>query len=208
MAAGTAAQTVARQRSRQSHGLHAQALAGLYPLPRRWPHLPLEQCRRTGLARYCPRQKIMAVRRFRSRWAARRGDIQPDRHCQIEQCRRAGLVGRRPGPDRRSSRPQYRPATAVELAAALGTAKSGSLIVAAIAAVFTIGYVANLLGEDEDWLHELSIDMFPEDGRLWVYGVGEDGVTAFTEDGIENLRQIVVDERTAGSAPPSIKPAK
>jgi hypothetical protein len=73
------------------------------------------------------------------------------------------------------------------LAAALGTAKSGSLIVAAIASVFTIGYVANLLGEDEDWLHELSIDMFPEDGRLWVYGVGEDGVTAFTEDGIENL---------------------
>jgi hypothetical protein len=60
----------------------------------------------------------------------------------------------------------------VELAAALGTAKSGSLIVAAIASVFTIGYVANLLREDEDWLHELSIDMFPEDGRLWVYGVG------------------------------------
>ena len=27
-------------------------------------------------------------------------------------------------------------------------------------------YVANLLGEDEDWLYELSIDMFPEDGRL------------------------------------------
>ena len=51
---------------------------------------------------------------------------------------------------------------------------------AAIASVFTIGDVANLLGEDEDWLHELSIDMFPEDGRLWVYGVGEDGVTAFT----------------------------
>ena len=79
---------------------------------------------------------------------------------------------------------------------------------AAIAAVFTIGYVANLLGEDEDWLHELSIDMFPEDGRLWVYGVGEDGVTAFTEDGIENLRQIIIDERTTGRAPPSIKPAK
>ena len=50
----------------------------------------------------------------------------------------------------------------MELAAALGTAKSGSLIVAAIASVFTIGYVANLLGEDEDWLHELSIDMFPK----------------------------------------------
>jgi len=35
---------------------------------------------------------------------------------------------------------------------------------AAIGAVFTIGYVANLLGEDEDWLHDRSIDMFPEDG--------------------------------------------
>jgi hypothetical protein len=34
--------------------------------------------------------------------------------------------------------------------------------VAAIASVFTIGYVANLLGEDEDWLHELSVDMSPK----------------------------------------------
>jgi hypothetical protein len=73
--------------------------------------------------------------------------------------------------------------------------------------VFTIGYVANLLGKDEDWLHELSIDTFPEDGRLWGYRVSEDGVTAFSEDGIENLRQIIVDERTAGRAPPSIKQA-
>ena len=88
------------------------------------------------------------------------------------------------------------------------SAQSGGLIMAAIAQVFTIGYVANLLGEDQDWLYDLSVDMFPEDGCLWVYGVGEDGVTAFTEDGIENLRQIIVDERTAGRAPPSIKPAK
>ena len=75
----------------------------------------------------------------------------------------------------------------MELAAALGTARSGGLIMAAIAHVFTIGYVANLLGEDEDWLFELSTDMFPEDGCLWVYGVGEDGVPAFTRDGIDNL---------------------
>jgi hypothetical protein len=33
-------------------------------------------------------------------------------------------------------------------------------------------------------------------------------VTAFTEDGIENLRQIIIDERTSGRAPTSIKPAK
>ena len=48
----------------------------------------------------------------------------------------------------------------MELAAAFNAAKSGGVIVAAIAAVFTIGYVANMLGEDEDWLYEMSIDMF------------------------------------------------
>ncbi len=96
----------------------------------------------------------------------------------------------------------------MELAAAFGTAKSGGLIMAAIAQVFTIGYVANLLGEDEDWLCDLSTDMFPEDGCLWVYGVGEDGVPAFTKDGIENLRQVIADERAAGRAPPQVKSAE
>ena len=109
----------------------------------------------------------------------------------------------------------------MELATALNTAKSGGLIMAAIAQVFTISYIANLLGEDEDWLFELSTDMLPEDGCLWAYGVGEDGVPAFTKDGclwaygvgedgvpaftkdgIENLRQIIADERSAGRAPP------
>jgi hypothetical protein len=96
----------------------------------------------------------------------------------------------------------------MELAAAFGTAKSGGLIMAAIAQVFTISYVANLLGEDEDWLYDLSTDMFPEDGCLWVYGVGEDGVPAFTKDGIENLRQIIADQRAAGRAPPQVKSAE
>jgi hypothetical protein len=74
--------------------------------------------------------------------------------------------------------------------------------VAAISAVFTISHVAALLGEDEDWLFDLSINMFPEDGCLHVYGVGEDGVTAFTRDGIDNLMQIIEDERAAGNVPP------
>ena len=73
----------------------------------------------------------------------------------------------------------------MELAAEVGPAEPGRLIMAAISAVFTIGYVASLLGEctrsrDEDWLVELSIGMEPEDGSLWVYGVGDDGVPAFT----------------------------
>ena len=57
----------------------------------------------------------------------------------------------------------------MELAAAFGTSHSGGLILPAIPAVFTICYVANMLGEGKDWLHELSIDMFPEDGCLHVY---------------------------------------
>jgi hypothetical protein len=75
------------------------------------------------------------------------------------------------------------------------------MTMAAIASVFAIGHVARMLGEDEDWLQELSIAMEPEDGRLYVYGVGEDGVTAFTRFGIENLREIIADQRATGRAP-------
>lgn len=85
------------------------------------------------------------------------------------------------------------------------TAQTARQPLAAVAAVFTIGYVANMLGEDEDWLYDLSIDMLPEDGCLRVYGGGEDGVTAFTDYGIECLQQIIADERAAGNAPPQAK---
>jgi hypothetical protein len=50
--------------------------------------------------------------------------------------------------------------------------------------------------------------MDPEDGCLWVYGVGEDGVPAFTDDGIECLEQIIADERAADRAPPKAKSTK
>jgi hypothetical protein len=71
---------------------------------------------------------------------------------------------------------------------------------AAIAHVFTIGYVAEMLGEDEDRLHELSIGMFPEHGCLSVYNGKDDAVTAFTDQGIEWLKQIITDARAASSA--------
>ena len=44
--------------------------------------------------------------------------------------------------------------------------------------------------------------MDPEEGCLWVYGIGDDGVVAFTRDDIDNLRQIIADERASGKAPP------
>lgn len=62
-----------------------------------------------------------------------------------------------------------------------------------------------MLGEDEDWLWKISDDMDPDDGCLWVYGIGDD-VRAFTPFGIEVLMQIISDERAAGRAPPPAKP--
>jgi hypothetical protein len=57
--------------------------------------------------------------------------------------------------------------------------------------VFTLSHVAEMLGEDEDWLFEVAEEMDTEDGQLWVVGVGEDGVMAFTDDGIEHLKDLV-----------------
>ena len=57
--------------------------------------------------------------------------------------------------------------------------------------VTTINRVAQDLGEDEDWLSDVASEMDAEDGRLWVYGVGEDGVMAFTDFGIATLMELI-----------------
>lgn len=57
--------------------------------------------------------------------------------------------------------------------------------------VTTINRVAQDLGEDEDWLSDVASEMDAEDGRLWVYGVGEDDVMAFTDFGIETLMELI-----------------
>jgi hypothetical protein len=56
--------------------------------------------------------------------------------------------------------------------------------------VTTINAVAAELGEDEDWLSEVASEMEIEDGVIWVYGIGEHGVMAFTDFGIENLKDL------------------
>jgi hypothetical protein len=57
--------------------------------------------------------------------------------------------------------------------------------------VFTIARVAQMLGEDEDWLCDVSIEMDPEDGRLTVLGKGEEQITAFTPFGLETLTGLI-----------------
>lgn len=77
---------------------------------------------------------------------------------------------------------------------------------AGIPCVFTITRVAEILGEDEEWLHGLSMGLDPEDGCLWVLDVGDREVQAFTEYGIECLKEIITDQRADGNAPPKSKP--
>ncbi|MGO4871357.1 MAG: hypothetical protein ACLPGW_12225 [Roseiarcus sp.] len=57
--------------------------------------------------------------------------------------------------------------------------------------VTTINGVAKDLGENEDWLFDVANEMDVEDGVIWVYGVGDDGVMAFTDFGIENLIDLI-----------------
>ena len=62
---------------------------------------------------------------------------------------------------------------------------------AAITHVFTLARVAAMLGEDEDRLHEIAIDMDPDDGLIHVYSLDDDALVAFTDAGIENLRDLL-----------------
>ena len=67
---------------------------------------------------------------------------------------------------------------------------------AAPSSVFTISRVAEMFGEDEDWLQDLAMQLDPEDGRLTVYGSNDHPTTAFTPFRIECLRQLVRDSRS------------
>jgi hypothetical protein len=61
--------------------------------------------------------------------------------------------------------------------------------------VMTIDRVAADLGEDVDWLHEISLGLDTEDGVIWVYGTGDDQVMAFTDDGIDMLVELIKEHR-------------
>jgi hypothetical protein len=79
---------------------------------------------------------------------------------------------------------------------------------AGISYVFTITRVAEMLGEDEEWLDEISIVLDPEDGRLGVLGLGDESTTAFTRFGIENLAELVQIYKTDPSLLPRPKIAR
>ena len=57
--------------------------------------------------------------------------------------------------------------------------------------VTTLNRVAEQLGESVDWLHDVANEMDTEDGVICVYGLGDGGVMAFTDFGIENLVELI-----------------
>ena len=112
-----------------------------------------------------------------------------------ERRRSSGLAGRCPDPDRRASRPSPRRTAAVELEARGNRdPRRRGLTLAPVNKVHhvrTIARVAEMLDEDEDWLWDVANEMDQEDGLIWVYGIGDEGVMAFTDFGIENLVDLV-----------------
>jgi hypothetical protein len=61
--------------------------------------------------------------------------------------------------------------------------------------VYTIARVARMLGEKVERLEEIAMNMEPEDGCLTILGVADVATTAFTPQGLENLKELLEDSR-------------
>ena len=57
--------------------------------------------------------------------------------------------------------------------------------------VRTIDLVAKDLGEDVDFLFDVAIEMEPADGLIWIRGLDDESVMAFTDYGVDTLVELV-----------------
>lgn len=62
---------------------------------------------------------------------------------------------------------------------------------AAISSVHTIARVAEMLGENEEWLWDIAAEMDSYDGCLWIYDADDKQTMAFTNDGLDNLKELI-----------------
>ena len=69
---------------------------------------------------------------------------------------------------------------------------------AALTTVYTLDLVTERLGEDADWLWQVSCEMDPEDGCLSIFSLNEEHTVAFSDFG----------SRTSSSSSGSIKPIR
>lgn len=58
---------------------------------------------------------------------------------------------------------------------------------------YTIARAAEILGEAEELLWEMAMELEPEDGCLWIHGTNDQQTIAFTERGMECLRELLPD---------------
>ena len=66
---------------------------------------------------------------------------------------------------------------------------------ARISHVTTIRRVAEMLGEDEEFLHDVTLgSMDDAHGLLGLHGVEGESTIAFTDDGIEILKEMLKDD--------------
>jgi hypothetical protein len=66
----------------------------------------------------------------------------------------------------------------------------------------TIDLVARELREDIEALHDVALEMEPEDGLIWVHGLDDQGVIAFTKFGVENLVELLQTHRDQAARKP------
>jgi hypothetical protein len=97
----------------------------------------------------------------------------------------------------------------VELMHLRRAGQPGRLTMAGISYVFTISRAAEMLGEDEEWLDEISIQLDPEGGRLRVLGLGDEATTAFSPFSVNNLAELVqIHKADPGLFPRRPKPSE
>ena len=64
---------------------------------------------------------------------------------------------------------------------------------AAISHIIAIRRVAQMLGRDEDLLWDLADYVKPGEGKIWIHDINESDTLAFSQLGIETLREIIAD---------------
>jgi hypothetical protein len=82
--------------------------------------------------------------------------------------------------------------------------RASRLAMPATSRVYTLRHAARLLGETEDTVSDAAITMFPEDGAIQIIddNFGDEDwalASAFTDEGLENLRYIIDETRLHGS---------
>ena len=79
---------------------------------------------------------------------------------------------------------------------------------AGIGRVYTLAYVADMLGEDADWIAEVTDELGPEAGHLWIHDVGDHHIEAFTDAGIDSLVDVIGEYRNNPGLTPQPPPKK